>query len=117
MKYLLALIILIFVVGIYLFIKPKKMIYTSPDNEYELTVFNKNNPFQVSMPGSGGVKDNPIRLVLKNKNGETICDSNDYPNCNDVNMGNLSIDWMLGDKVVQYGIARFIHLETGEMMC
>jgi len=117
MKYMVTIILLFLFIGFYLFLKPQKTTYTSPDNKYELTVYSKNKPFKVSMPGGGGVKDNPIRLVLKNKNGETICDSNDFPNCNDVNMGNLSIDWMLGDKVVQYGIARFIHLVTGEMMC
>lgn len=117
MKYILAIFIVILIIGIFLFFRNGKKVYTSPNEEYKLIVYNVNNPFKASMPGGGGIKDNSIRLILKNKAGKIICDSNDYPDCNDVNMGNLSVDWLLDDNVVQYGIARLIHLETGEMMC
>ncbi len=90
--------------------------YKSPDGKYELIIKRDRNIFTPTMPGDGGIDSTPIVLLLKDTKGKMIAISSDKPECN-ILFGNLKIEWKLENAMVKYATARYIKLDTGEILC
>lgn len=66
------------------------------------------------MPGGGGISSRLTKVILKNKWGLTIGESNE--NCS-IFYDGIKITWDIKNKEVYYGVARSINLQTGKCAC
>lgn len=110
----------IFIIGLVLFVayfflwnKPKKT-YQSPDRNFTLEIWVAKKGF--SFPGNSGSGNSEVYAVLKNKDGNTIGNSESNNECA-IFLDSVEVRWDLKNKLVYYGRAKSIHLKTGKVEC
>lgn len=81
----------------------------SPDGNYKIEIYTERSFF--AMPGGGGLSSRPTKVVLKNKWGWTIGQSND--DCM-VFYDDINIDWDIDNQQVFFAIGASLDLNTGE---
>lgn len=90
--------------------------YTSPSGKYEAIIKRNRGFFTPTMPGDGGPDSLPVVVILKESSGNTIGSSKDNTECG-IFYGSIDIEWDFKNQFLWYGIARTIHLKTGEVGC
>ncbi len=114
MIYILFSILVISLTAYLFFFRKESKTYTSPDGYYSLIIKKKSNLFKTTSPGDGGNYE--VEIVLKNKRGNIIGESNSNLNCRVFN-DSIEIEWDIKNDQVKYSRGKTINLKTGKVEC
>lgn len=83
----------------------------SPDGKYHADIYVMKSPFDVSMPGGGGIGSKLSYIEVFDENGNFIGKTNHE--CS-VFFSEVNLKWDLKEHLLNFAVARYINLETGK---